>query len=82
MGRYVWVCIGVAMAGASSYLIFGKPEGLPLWLVWLGGSFLGYMGIAVMLGGLASLLWPRKQRVRPLGRLSAPGKVTPAKHQH
>src|SRR5204863_3666366 len=47
MGRYVWVCIGVAMAGASSYLIFGKPEGLPLWLVWLGGSFLGYMGIAV-----------------------------------
>jgi hypothetical protein len=64
MSRYVWICIGVAMAAASSYLIFGKPEGLPLWLVWLGGSFLGYMGIAVMLGGLAYVLLPRKQQAR------------------
>ncbi len=70
MSRYVWVCLGVAMAGASSYLIFGEVKGLPLWLVWLGGSFLGYMGIAVMLGGLAYLLLPRKRALR----LAAPRK--------
>ncbi len=62
MRRYGLLLSGMVMAGAGSYLIFGNPDAFPLWVVWLAGSFLWYVGIAVTIGGLGSVLLSRHKK--------------------
>ena len=65
MRRYKILMTGLLMVGTGAYLIFRNPEFLPLWLVWLIGPFLWYVGIAVSIGGVgAALFVPLNTRER------------------
>ena len=53
MRRYSMLLTGLLMIGAGAYLFFAPPQALPLWSVWLAGSFLWCVGIAVGIAGAA-----------------------------
>jgi hypothetical protein len=68
MRRYGLFAAGLVMVGSGAYLIFGTPNGFPLWFVWLAGSLLWYLGIAVTIGGLAwAFLSSTEQRAEESG---------------
>ena len=63
MRRYKLLISGLFMVGTGAYLIFTIPAFLPLWVVWLFGPFLWYVGIAVSIGGAGvALLVPLNAR--------------------
>jgi len=57
MRPYPLLIAGLLMSGIGGYLIFAMPQALPLWLVWLAGPFLWYIGIAVSITGVAMPLF-------------------------
>jgi|SRR5579871_1817792 len=57
MKRFRLPFAGLVMVGIGGFLLFATPENLPLWLVWLGGAFLWYAGLAVTIGGFAVALF-------------------------
>ena len=65
MHRYNMIVAGSIMVGAGAYLIFVSQQGLPLWLIWLVGPFLWYIGIAVSIVGSAFPLIHRLKETTP-----------------
>lgn len=57
MSRYKLLVAGSLMLGTGAFLIFSNPQFLPLWLVWLAGPFLWYVGIAATIVGIAAGLF-------------------------
>lgn len=53
MRSYRLLIAGLLMTAAGGYLIFTMPQALPLWVIWLVGPFLWYMGIAVGITAVA-----------------------------
>jgi hypothetical protein len=58
MRRYEVLAGGLLMVGAGAFLIFGTPQSLPLWFIWLAGPFLWYVGIATSIVGILIPLFP------------------------
>jgi hypothetical protein len=56
--RRLWLPFaGFVMVGIGGYLLFTNPQQLPLWVVWLGGAFLWYAGLAVTIVGVAAAVF-------------------------
>jgi hypothetical protein len=65
MRRYNMLLTGLLMVGAGAYLFRASPQPLPLWFVWLAGSFLWCVGIAVGIAGAAVPLFVPRKPVSP-----------------
>jgi hypothetical protein len=65
MRRYNMLLTGLLMVGAGAYLFHASPQILPLWFVWLTGSLLWCVGIAVSIAGVAVPLFVLHEPVPP-----------------
>lgn len=63
MRRYNMLLTGLLMVGAGAFLFCASPQILPLWFVWLTGSFLWCVGIAVGIAGAAVPLFVLREPV-------------------
>ncbi len=50
-----WLALsGLVMLAAGGFIVYSSPDFLPLWVIWLVGPLLWYLGGAVTVGGIAA----------------------------
>lgn len=50
-----WLALtGLVMLAAGGFIVYSSPSFLPLWVIWIVGPLLWYLGGAVTVGGIAA----------------------------